>query len=265
MDKIKLLALDIDDTLVDSSLIISKKNVEAVRAAYQKGVKILLCTGRGYWASRAIRQTLDISELLVCFGGAIVVNRDDGKVVHASYLDPKDAKFTLNIATSLGLHAQIYQGDTVLFREENEFTRRYTAHLSLPFEVVPDLLEREYDNVPKVLVYSMPEHEQENVEKLKKLLPTVLHVSSSKPGFIEIGANRATKGQSLQWVAQQWRIKQSEIAALGDNTLDLDMIQWAGCGCCMANGNPIVKQEADMILPSCQEDGVAYFIEKFIL
>lgn len=265
MTEIKLLALDIDDTILDSSLKISQRNHDAISAAYNRGVKIVLCTGRSYLAAREVRRALDISDYMVCFGGAEVVATADGSVVHANYIDASDVKETLQAAFSLGLHAQIYQGCTVVFREENEFTKRYTGYLGLPFEVVPDILSREYNNVPKVLVFSLPEYEQQNIQKLRGLVPKNLHLLSSNPGFIEIGAEKATKGQALEWVADKWGIDRSEVAAIGDNTLDLDMIQWAGLGCCVANGNPLVKQQADMILPACKEDGVAYFIEKFIL
>ncbi|MDD3400674.1 MAG: Cof-type HAD-IIB family hydrolase [Eubacteriales bacterium] len=265
MDKIRLLALDIDDTIVDSSLVISERNIAAINAAFDKGIKIVLCTGRGYYATRAVRQSLNVSDYLVCFGGAYIVKKDDGAIMYSHAVDSEDVVNTLKAAYSLGLHAQIYQGDAVIFREENEFTKIYTSFLTLPFEVVPDLLERRYHNVPKVLVYSPPEHEQENIKKLRKLIPDRLHILSSKPGFIEIGEDKATKGQALKWIAKQWGISQNNVAAIGDNTLDLDMIEWAGCGCCVANGNPVVKAQANMILPSCKEDGVAYFIENFIL
>ncbi|MDO4542931.1 MAG: Cof-type HAD-IIB family hydrolase [Clostridia bacterium] len=265
MNKIRILALDIDDTIVDSTFVLKERTIAAIRAAHASGVKVVLCTGRGIIASKGVRDTLNVSELSVCFGGSLVVRESDGKVLHSVYMSPEDVSLSMNAAFSIGLHSQLYQGDYVVIREENEFTRRYTKVLALPFIEVPDILERRYNEVPKVLVYSPPEHERENLEKLRRLLPSHLHLLTSKPGFIEIGAKESTKGRALQWIADYWGVSSDEVVAIGDNTLDMDMIEWAGIGCCVDNGNPMVKERADMVIPSCSDEGVAWFIENFIL
>ncbi|MDO4564871.1 MAG: Cof-type HAD-IIB family hydrolase [Clostridia bacterium] len=265
MNSIRLLALDIDDTLIGSDFRLGERTIQAVRAARDRGVKIFLCTGRGYLSSRPIREKLGVSEYSACFGGAIVVRESDGEIVKSEYMRPEDVTFAMKTAFSLGLHAQLYQGDLVILREESKFTEIYTKRLGLEFRVEPELLEKRYEQVPKVLVYSPPAFEEENVARIRELLPAHLHVLTSKPGFIEIGDNRSTKQAALMWMSEQYGIPRENVAAVGDNTLDLDMIEWAGLGCCVENGNPKVKERADMVIPSCREEGVAQFIERFIL
>ena len=106
-----------------------------------------------------------------------------------------------------------------------------------------------------------PKREAELFPEIRTLLPKHLSVLCSKPGFIEIGSVSSTKGTSLKKVAAMLGISREEVTAIGDNTLDLDMIEWAGTGVCVANGNAIVKEKADLIIGACEDDGVAAYLE----
>ena len=81
----------------------------------------------------------------------------------------------------------------------------------------------------------------------------------------EIGDITVTKGSAVKALAESLAILQAETAAIGDNTLDQDMIEWAGVGCCVDNGKEAVKEVADMILPAQAEEGVAWFLENYVL
>ncbi len=261
---IRLLALDIDDTLVNSSLQISKNNAAAIRAAVDNHVTVVLATGRGYLGSRIVRETLQLKTPVIVYGGAMIVDASANEVLHAEYLDDADVHACFDIADRYGIHGQIYEGDTVVFREENAFTRQYTERLRLPFRIDPNMLSRPCSQTPKVLLYTDPEKQSEHLSVLERELPAHLHALTSKPGFLEIGRKSCTKGTALAWLAGYLGIMKEDVAAIGDNTLDMDMIRWAGTGCCVENGNAAVKAVSDMILPSCDDDGVAYFIKTYI-
>ena len=96
-------------------------------------------------------------------------------------------------------------------------------------------------------------------------LPKHLHALGSKPGFIEIGDIGVTKGSAVKALAEQLGIDRAETSAIGDNTLDQDMIEWAGVGCCVKNGKVSVQAVADMIIPAQSEEGVAWFLERYVL
>lgn len=261
---IKLIALDIDDTLVDATLVISEANKAAIAAAVRTGVKVVLATGRGYLGSRPVRDELQLYAPTIVYGGALVMDASTDAILHAQYLDDADVRACIAIADRCGIHAQIYEGDTVIFRSENAFTKQYTANLRLPFRVDPDMMKKTWSNVPKVLLYADPTQQDACLEILNRELPDDLHALRSKPGFLEIGRKTCTKGTALKWLASYYGIAREDVAALGDNTLDMDMIQWAGLGCCMSNGNETVKAVSDIVLPSCKEDGVGYFIRTYI-
>ena len=261
----KLLALDIDDTLVSTGKLPSERLKKAIRLAEAHGVTIVLATGRGFLGTKQIRDALSAYGPLIHYGGAMVSDGRTGEHFFVNYLRPEDVVTAFAIADSFGFHAQIYEEDTVIFRKENAFTKQYTGILNLPFIEDPDLLYRPLDNVPKVLYAVDPKRESEFYKEVRALLPKHLSVLCSKPGFIEIGSVSSTKGSALRKVAAMLDIPREEVTAIGDNTLDLDMIEWAGTGVCVANANPQVKEIADLVIGSCDDDGVAKYLESLYL
>jgi hydroxymethylpyrimidine pyrophosphatase-like HAD family hydrolase len=159
------------------------------------------------------------------------------------------------------IERSIYEGDTVIFRKENDFTKRYTSVLNLPFIEDPNLLYRPLDNIPKVLYFVDLARERELTEEIRSLLPRHISVLGSKPGFVELGSVGATKGKALERLAAMLGVDRKDVTAIGDNTLDLDMIEWAGTGVCVANGNERVKAKADLVIGACEDEGVAEYLE----
>ena len=257
----KLLALDIDDTLVSTGKLPSERLKHAIRLAEQNGVTVVLATGRGFLGSKKIRESLSVYGPLIHYGGAVVSDGRTGEHLFVNYLRPEDVITAFAIADAFGIHAQIYEEDTVIFRKANAFTERYTGVLNIPFLVDPNLLYRSLDNIPKVLFAVDPAREAELFQEIRALLPRHLSVLCSKLGFIEIGSVSSTKGSALKKVAAMLGVPREEVTAIGDNTLDLDMIEWAGTGVCVANANPLVKEKADLVIGSCDDDGVAEYLE----
>lgn len=257
----KLLALDIDDTLVMTGKLPSERLKKAVRLAEDHGVTVVLATGRGFLGTKKIRESLSAYGPLIHYGGAVVSDGRTGEHLFVNYLRPEDVVTAFAIADAFGIHAQIYEEDTVVFRKANAFTERYTGILNLPYIEDPDLLFRPLDNIPKVLYAVDPANEAELFKEIRSLLPKHISVLCSKPGFIEIGSVSSTKGSALKKVAAMLGVTREEVTAIGDNTLDLDMIEWAGTGVCVANGNALVKEKADLIIGSCEDDGVAEYLE----
>lgn len=257
----KLLALDIDDTLVMTGKLPSERLKKAIRLTENHGVIVVLATGRGFLGTQKIRESLSAYGPLIHYGGAMVSDGRTGEHLFVNYLRPEDVVTALSIADAFGIHAQIYEEDTVVFRQENAFTKQYTGILSLPFIVDPQLLYRPLDNIPKVLLAVDPKREVELYTEIRGLLPKHLSVLCSKPGFIEIGSVSSTKGSALKKVAAMLGIERKDVTAIGDNTLDLDMIEWAGTGVCVANGNAAVREKADLVIGSCTDEGVAEYLE----
>ena len=263
---IRLVALDIDDTLVDHSSVIPPRSLKDLRAAQARGVEIVLATGRGYLGTEAIRRQLGEGfHYIICFGGALVADYATGEPRISRFLTEADVAACIRIANKLDLHVQIYQGDEVIFQRMTPFAEQYCAYQKLPCRADEHLLEHDLSNVPKVLIYAPPAEEEKYKKLVSERLPQGLHALGSKPGFIEIGSVSVTKGSAVEALARELGIERAQVCAIGDNTLDQDMIEWAGVGCCVANGKDSVKAASDMILPAQAEEGVAWFVEKYVL
>ncbi len=263
---IRLVALDIDDTLVDRSSIIPQRSLNALCQAQEQGVEIVLATGRGYLGTEPIRRQLgDGFHYIICFGGALVADYATGTPRLHRFLKEDDVAVCIRIANELGLHVQIYQGDEVIFQRMTEFAKQYCAYQKLPCRVDEHLLEHDLSHVPKVLIYAPPEQEELFKKQVAERLPKHLHALGSKPGFIEIGDIGVTKGSAVKALSEALGFDRAETCAIGDNTLDQDMIEWAGVGCCVNNGKDEVKAVADMVIPAQAEEGVAWFLERYVI
>lgn len=264
MNEIKLVALDIDDTLVDHSSVLSERNKRALQAAMAAGVYVVLSTGRATLGAKMINDQITTNAPVICYGGGVIMDPNFETILKSRYMDPADVRLVIETGYAMGLHVQIYQGDDVVFKAANEFTHIYTSVQRLPWHEEPDMPDCDLSNVPKVLMFAMPDVWLETAAKLREMLPAHLNVLVSKKGFIEIGDAHCTKGTALGDICAMLNVPRENSAAIGDNTLDESMIIWAGTGCCVENGNPHTKDVADLILPSCQEDGVAWFIENYV-
>lgn len=262
---IKLIALDIDGTLTNQPNDVSEGNRRAVQSAIEAGVIVTLATGRGRIATKPIWEVLKLHGPSIQYGGAMTVDIDSGKLLQIHALDPEVIREVLEYSVSVGVHAQIYVDDVVIFEKIGPRARQYIERHHLPYLVDQDIRKKTYRNVPKILAFAELEHKDEVLAQFRKRFAGIAQVSQSNPGFIEINCLGVTKASALMELSQALGIPQSEIAALGDNYLDQEMIEWAGIGACVADGAEEVKAVSDLIIPPCSEDGVAYFIEHYVL
>ncbi|MBQ2985656.1 MAG: HAD family hydrolase [Clostridia bacterium] len=260
----KLLTLDIDDTLTHVPTQAPDEIVAAVDRARRAGIRVALATGRGYFASSSIVKQLNICEPVINYGGAIISAPFDGSLVYSTQIPPELVTDILETAKSYGVHAHIYQGDVVIGERYNEYMEAYCARLDLPKAYDPQLRDKLWHNVPKVLMMTTEEHSAQLRPIFQEKYRGILKVSGSSKGFIEFNHPSAHKGSGLAWLADHLGIKQEETVAVGDNSLDIEMIQWAGLGCAVENAKEEIKAAADMVIPSCSECGVAYLIDRLI-
>lgn len=262
----KALFLDVDDTLLCNSRQVSPGNLAAIRRAQDAGIFVTVATGRGYLGCTDVWKQFDVQGPVIVYGGAMIMDTRTDEPMRISPIEPALIREALVFAKENGVHAQIYQGDTIIFEKENEFTQRYTHFLRLPFIQDADLLGKEWRNSPKILAYAEPgEEERIATEKFRGRFAGRLEVASSKPGFIELNQFGVNKGTAVLHTAELLGIRPEETVAVGDNTLDLQMVQMAGLGVCVQNGQQVVKDAADVIAPACEDDGVAWVIDHILL
>ena len=263
--KYKLLVMDIDDTLVSNARPVSHENAAAIRRAREAGVYVTVATGRSYFGTRPVVKQLDLDTYVINYGGAVIMDAKTEKPLFVTELEDKYIKEILRMASELGVHAHIYQDDCVIYEKDHPYVQAYTKLLDLPHRVEPDIRKMHWENVPKALIITEPERVKELMPIFKAHFEGRVHVSESSAGFIEFNRVGANKGTAAESVAARLGIPHEQTAAIGDNTLDYELIKWASLGAVVGNGNEKLKAVADVITPPCCENGVAWLIDNYIL
>ncbi len=260
----KLFATDIDNTLTDTPSSVASENYHAIRRAIDEGVYVTLATGRGHRGASSIIRALHLDAYVICYGGAIIVDGKSGEPLMTTAVDNALLQEALALSDELGVHSQIYQGDCIVSAADDIYTRRYIERLGLPVRIEPRIREMEWKNVPKVLWIAEPDKAESLIPQMQKHFQGRLKVSGSSPGFIEFNRLGVDKGTGLEKLAEHLGIKREDVVAIGDNTLDAEMIAWAGIGAAVGDAKEEILAMADIVTPTCADCGVAWLINKLL-
>lgn len=262
---IKLIALDLDDTLLDSSLHISPRNRAAIAAAAARGVTVTLATGRMYRATRPYAAALGVNVPLIVYNGAMIKKGLSGETLFHQPLAPDTAARVLALLREQGWYGQVYVDDEL-------YTERYTAESELYFRqtgvrarAVGDALYTRPWQPTKVIAIAPPEMVPTIMAHVRRHLGEAVYVTTSKPRYVDILHPGVSKGRALAQLAEQLGLERQEVMAVGDSLNDLDMLAYAGLGVAMGNAREEVKRQADVVTGANNEDGVAQAIERFVL
>jgi|TARA_B100002003_G_C14081097_1_gene520086 hypothetical protein len=259
----KLLALDLDGTLIGKDLVISPRTKNAIGQLIARGVIITIATGRMFQSARPFAQELNISVPIICYEGAMIANPNTKEVLWHKPVPLNLAKRAIEIANKKELHINAYLDDELYVETVNEKAVLYASIARVSANAVGNLLDFLNREPTKLVIVGTPE-EIDGIDKtLKDEFKGALHVAKSFPHFCEIAHRECSKANALSMLADKLDIAQSEVVAIGDNPNDVDMVRWAGMGIGMANGTDEVKEVADWITGSIEEDGVAQAVEKF--
>ncbi len=259
----KLIAIDVDDTLLTDKLTIPERVSKAIRKAIDKGVYVVLCTGRTIKGTQRFYDELKLDTLCITAGGAEVYDAA-GNILFSRGVDPALVKQILEYAEQQNIHAQVYIGGELVFSKRTSYGELYESSYGHPGIVEPNLLKLPQIITPKVL-FVMDEDRVAGVKKdAEQRFPT-LTIKQSKPIYIEFAHPSVNKGEALAFVASHYGIDSRDVIAVGDTDIDVPMLEYAGLGVAMANAMPHVQAAADVICPSNEEGGVADVIEQYIL
>ena len=265
---IKLVVTDIDDTLVNSRNEISKKNREVIEKCREQDIKVILASGRPDFGMMKIVEDLKLDSYdnyLLSYNGARIANLKTGEVVYEKFLSPERIKFLIDIALENDCDILTYQNGDVLTNRDNEYARVEVGLVGAKLIIAENMKEHIKEGAAKVIILKHPDEAQAVKEKLQNELGDEYEVATSKPFFIEVNDKGISKGDSLDALCKKLGLTKNNVMALGDGLNDLSMIEFAGMGVAVDNANPVLKEAADFISKSNDEDGFAYAIEKFIL
>lgn len=284
MSKIKLLALDLDGTLLNTSSRVPEANAHALRLAQQAGVQVALCTGRNLTETRAFNAQLDASaDWAVIANGAAVLRFSDKTQIAFDGLDDRMCRTVLEVCAQFGVDPCLYTAEKLYYGHEflrflQEIRRRGRVSLSETaegYEFVADaaqwqaVLEREDGKIAKAILHHLDPAVVDQMTQvlaesgLFELAPSVMFGGELKN--VEINRKGVHKGRALQQLAAQLGLDMDEVMAIGDSDNDLTMLQMAGLGVAMANAQPHIRASADAVTLDNASNGVAAAVKQYIL
>lgn len=271
---IKMIGMDLDGTLLTDDKKMSAYTGEVLAKAIEHGVVVLVATGRPLSAVPEELLTFPGMRYIVTANGAQVLDLRENVVLQESSLPAATAYEILHILEDYDVMREIFVKGTGYGEREKiervedffdtESMRAYIRQTRVPVESLTDTLDELHAGVDKVhAIFNDLEERKEARERILQLDGLV--VTGAFGNTLEINKEGTSKAESLIRLGQMLGIKREEIMACGDGMNDYEMIEKVGFGVAMENGNPKVKEIADYVTVSNEEDGVAKAIEKFVL
>lgn len=265
----KLIALDMDGTVLNDKKEITKRTKDAIAKAKEIGVKVVLSSGRPIDGLYQFLEKLDLvedDEYILSYNGCLVQENKSKKIIHEVVLDKEDLNYIYDLSVKLGVNMQAFSTKRGLITPKISKYTEYEAMLNNIDITVTDFSDMENDEyLAKIMMLDEPEILDEAISKLPKEAYEKYNIVKSTPFFLEIINKNGDKGEGLKALGEYLGIKREEMIAIGDAANDISMIEYAGLGVAMANASEDVKKVADLITVSNEEDGVAKVIEEYIL
>lgn len=259
--------MDLDDTLLRDDLTISPRVVRAIQAAREQGVVATIATGRTPVSMKRYAEQLGIDVPVITFHGALIQQALSGEILFRRTISNGLAGEIVAELLSKGLHVQLYIGDRIFVQEENEWSASYArmSHVAVEKTELRPLLLQNSEGVEKILLIGEETDLDALAPSLRESYGDKIHLTKSKSYFLELTDIGVNKGVALDALAKRFEITREEIMAIGDSFNDLEMIRYAGLGVAMGNARPEVREVADVITTTNEEDGVAEAIERYVL
>lgn len=271
--KYRLIAIDMDGTLLNSHSNISERNRMVLCKAIEKGVNIVLSTGRIHRSAVHYARLTGLNSPIIACNGAVITSADGKDIIFERYIDNNILRSIVEMAEDGNVYYHFYDLSTFYFRKSEDKFKKYHGYYEENFKD-QGIRIIGFNNPVEVLNNTSEFHKlvfiEDDVLKLENLrqkLEKIRGISVCKSWYnnLEIMSEGISKGNALKFLAQMLGIDTSETVAIGDNENDISMLKVAGLAIAMGNGDEIIKKNAHIVTDTNDEDGVAKAIEKYVL
>jgi hypothetical protein len=268
---VKLIALDLDDTLLNDDRQISDGNVEALRKCAEKGIYVVLCSGRAEDAILPFVRRLEIAgkeagRFIIAINGCSIFDMHTRQQIFCQKVKPEILLRTNEIAESYGLKTEVYTPDTIYYKQATKWTKLDVDLCGLKGEAVENYTEFLKKSFTKMLVPGEPEELQELQKILRAEFGNRAVIFTSKPYFLEVLPPNCGKGEAVEWLSNQLGFGLENTMGFGDSMNDETLIRMAGYGVAMINGLDEIKKIANFVTDlDNNHDGVGDFLQKHVL
>lgn len=270
MKNIKLIAIDLDGTLVHSDQTISARTISTILTAQSKGVKVAIVSGRPTFGASPAAEALQLAShggYLVSYNGAEIYECSTGHMLFSDTLDEAVKPIVCKVASDNRLAVMTYIGKEVVTETanaDNEYIRYSSMRNKMPVRLVDNFLSAAAQPIVKCIITGEPEILADIEPHINAALQGRADAYRSEPFFLEVVPHGIDKAQGLSRLLSFVNMDPDEVMALGDGYNDIPMIEYAGCGVAMDNAQEAVKAKADYITLGNNDDGVAAAIERFV-
>lgn len=267
---IQLIAIDLDGTLLNPERKITPAVKQAIMAARARGVHIVLATGRPFIGAQEYLRELELEQdgcYCISNNGGLIHYAYDGAILFETLLSYEDYRFFEALSHQIGSHFHALDRNKLYTanRDVSPYTVRESFITGIPLHYCP---AEEMDaglRFPKVMMIDHPEILDAAISRIPADVFERYTLMKSSGFFLEILHKDADKGKGVAKLAEHLGIGRENVMCIGDHGNDLAMIQYAGTGVAMGNAEPAIKEAAQFITATNQEDGVAVAINKFVL
>jgi Cof subfamily protein (haloacid dehalogenase superfamily) len=263
---IKLIATDLDGTLLDDAGMIPPRNKDALTEAIDRGVAVTLSTGRMFSSAMRFAAQIGVTIPMICYNGAML-RRPDGEILLHQPLDMDVARRLLATFRERNMYVQSYVDDVLYVRsaQSSEY-EKYVRYFGVTGRPIGEELYDPRTAPTKLLAMTSGAQESRQLMAyIRETFGTNIYVTSSNVDMVEMMNPDVNKANSLRTLADSLGINMEQVMALGDGENDVDMIRAAGVGIAMGNGRESAKAAATEVAPTNDECGLAWAVEKYAL
>lgn len=263
--KYKLIAVDVDGTLLDSNDRITEETKNAIKNCTDNGIIFTISSGRPIQGVEKLNNILNLDSPFITYNGAMVVMGKSKKILYEQKLSAQNANSVIKIGEKWGPTMFVWADNKLYANDINERTKKYSELANIEPVFVENLEDITTTGVSKVLWYDEVDRINDYLGKVGSFISEDINYHTSKPMFLEFVDKNASKAIAMEKIGEYFKISKDEMIAIGDGLNDISMIEYAGLGVAMGNAHETVKRKAKFITLTNDENGVAHVINKFIL
>jgi len=263
---IRLVAVDLDGTLLRSDKCLTRRSAKVIRRALDRGVRVVLASARPPRTCREIHQALDLDPYQINYNGAAIYHADTDTYWHHRPLPARRVKKIVELARAVEPAAVVslevrdqWHTDRV---DETLLTEN--AKVEQPHKVAP-LDELLTQPITKCLLLAQPERMVAVHHAVRPRFGRRVSLQVSDQHLLQVVHPRVDKGRALKRIARHYRFKRDQVMAIGDAPNDAAMLRWAGLGVAVDNAWPAARHAADLVTAANDEDGVAEALKRYVL
>lgn len=283
----KLIAIDIDGTLLNSKSELTEKTIDALKRASEKGVYIVLTSGRMSTVVNDFCKKIGADKYLIAENGASIVDMEKQEIIYKNYIPKNVVLDIVDTCEENDIYYMIYTNKELIVKSLKHMALFfYKQNYNPNARIETHIADRTYiedinDDFTKIMICDEDRAVYNSiVNKLDKIsaidVTAIPHISQKTVvvgteettisySYADIAARGTNKWSAIEVLMEMLDIDSNEVIAIGDNINDMQMVKNAGLGVAMENGSPALKEVAKEIAPSNDDDGVAYIVEKYAL